>query len=138
IHRGPGLAEAAQQSGRSGEVLADDDELLPRPRDSHRHARARDGAVARSRLRMDAAQRVQRIDVLLPSAESGAGARRANRVLMSEQPEGEQTRIRRLRRIVIGKARNVSDPEIFHHTTLIAFLAWVGLGADGLSSSSYG
>ena len=58
---------------------------------------------------------------------------------MSEQPpEGEQTRLRRLRRIVIGKARNVSDPEIFHHTTLIAFLAWVGLGADGLSSSSYG
>ncbi|PYQ58403.1 MAG: amino acid transporter [Acidobacteria bacterium] len=55
-----------------------------------------------------------------------------------EKPEGEETRIRRLRRIVIGKARNVSDPEIFHHTTLIAFLAWVGLGADGLSSSAYG
>src|SRR5947208_7716515 len=45
---------------------------------------------------------------------------------------------RKLRRIVIGKARNVTDPEIFHHTTLIAFLAWVGLGADGLSSSAYG
>ncbi|HUJ12392.1 MAG TPA: APC family permease [Thermoanaerobaculia bacterium] len=57
---------------------------------------------------------------------------------MSENPEGEETRIRRLRRIVIGKARNVSDPEIFHHTSLIAFLAWVGLGADGLSSSAYG
>ena len=57
---------------------------------------------------------------------------------MSEQPEGEQTRLRRLRRMVIGKARNVSDPAIFHHTTLVAFLAWVGLGADGLSSSSYG
>ena len=55
-----------------------------------------------------------------------------------EKPEGEETRIRRLKRIVIGKARNVSDPEIFRHTTLIAFLAWVGLGADGLSSSSYG
>src|SRR5437763_1729134 len=55
-----------------------------------------------------------------------------------ERPEGEQTRIRRLKRIVIGKARNVSDPEIFRHTTLIAFLAWVGLGADGLSSSAYG
>src|SRR5256885_3211113 len=44
----------------------------------------------------------------------------------------------KLRQIVIGKARDVSDPEIFHHTTLIAFLAWVGLGADGLSSSAYG
>jgi amino acid transporter len=55
-----------------------------------------------------------------------------------EKQEGEETRIRRLRRIVIGKARSVSDPEIFRHTTLIAFLAWVGLGADGLSSSAYG
>jgi amino acid transporter len=55
-----------------------------------------------------------------------------------EKHEGEETRIRRLRRIVVGKARNVSDPEIFRHTTLIAFLAWVGLGADGLSSSAYG
>jgi hypothetical protein len=30
------------------------------------------------------------------------------------------------------------DPRIFQHVTLVAFLAWVGLGADGLSSSSYG
>ncbi len=30
------------------------------------------------------------------------------------------------------------DPRIFHHITLVAFLAWVGLGADGLSSSAYG
>ena len=30
------------------------------------------------------------------------------------------------------------DPRVFHHVSLIAFLAWVGLGADGLSSSSYG
>ena len=44
----------------------------------------------------------------------------------------------RIRRFVIGKARSVSDPEIFHHTSLVAFLAWVGLGADGLSSSAYG
>src|ERR1700757_760419 len=50
----------------------------------------------------------------------------------------EESTMRRIRRIVIGKARDVSDPEIFHHTTLIAFLAWVGLGADGLSSSAYG
>ena len=57
---------------------------------------------------------------------------------MSDRNEGEQTGIRRLRRAVIGKPRDVSDPEIFRHTTLIAFLAWVGLGADGLSSSAYG
>ena len=30
------------------------------------------------------------------------------------------------------------DPRVFHSVTLIAFLAWVGLGADGLSSSAYG
>jgi len=30
------------------------------------------------------------------------------------------------------------DPRVFHAVSLAAFLAWVGLGADGLSSSSYG
>jgi hypothetical protein len=30
------------------------------------------------------------------------------------------------------------DPRIFHSVTLASFLAWVGLGADGLSSSAYG
>ncbi|HEX7422155.1 MAG TPA: APC family permease [Thermoanaerobaculia bacterium] len=43
-----------------------------------------------------------------------------------------------MRRLVIGDPRNVTDPNVFHHVSLIAFLAWVGLGADGLSSSAYG
>jgi amino acid transporter len=43
-----------------------------------------------------------------------------------------------LKNIVVGKARDPMDPRVFHHVSLIAFLAWVGLGADGLSSSSYG
>jgi len=30
------------------------------------------------------------------------------------------------------------DPRIFHAVSLAAFVAWVGLGADGLSSSAYG
>ena len=42
------------------------------------------------------------------------------------------------RRLVIGKERDPLDPKIFHHVSLAAFLAWVGLGADGLSSSCYG
>ena len=42
------------------------------------------------------------------------------------------------RRLVIGKSRDPLDPRIFHHVSLAAFLAWVGLGADGLSSSCYG
>ena len=40
--------------------------------------------------------------------------------------------------LVIGRARNLSDKHIFHKLSLIAFFAWVGLGADGLSSSCYG
>ncbi|MCX6639470.1 MAG: APC family permease [bacterium] len=44
----------------------------------------------------------------------------------------------RLRKIVIGGARDLQDQSLFHKLTLIAFFAWVGLGADGLSSSCYG
>ncbi|HTV39314.1 MAG TPA: APC family permease [Candidatus Sulfotelmatobacter sp.] len=40
--------------------------------------------------------------------------------------------------VFIGRARNLSDKKIFHSMSLIALLAWVGLGADGLSSSCYG
>jgi len=44
----------------------------------------------------------------------------------------------RLRRAVIGDSLSLSDQSIFHKLSLIAFFAWVGLGADGLSSSCYG
>jgi amino acid transporter len=44
----------------------------------------------------------------------------------------------RIRRAIIGPPRDFKDPKIFHHISLVAFLAWVGLGADGLSSSAYG
>jgi len=40
--------------------------------------------------------------------------------------------------VMFGPARNLSDRRIFHHMSLVALLAWVGLGADGLSSSCYG
>jgi len=43
-----------------------------------------------------------------------------------------------LRRFLLGAPRNLRDPRTFHTISLIALLAWVGLGADGLSSSSYG
>jgi amino acid transporter len=39
---------------------------------------------------------------------------------------------------VLGKPRDLNEPTIFHKLSLIPILAWVGLGADGLSSSSYG
>ncbi|VVB53567.1 Amino acid permease [uncultured archaeon] len=44
----------------------------------------------------------------------------------------------KLKRMVLGGARNPHDPQLFHKLSLIAFFAWVGLGADGLSSSCYG
>jgi len=42
------------------------------------------------------------------------------------------------RRRLLGAPRDVLDPGTYHHISLIALLAWVGLGADGLSSSAYG
>lgn len=45
---------------------------------------------------------------------------------------------RRVKRRLIGQARSPVDPHVFHKLSLAAFLAWVGLGADGISSSCYG
>ncbi len=44
----------------------------------------------------------------------------------------------RVKQTIIGRARNPFDPRVFHNISLIAFFAWVGLGADGLSSACYG
>jgi hypothetical protein len=44
----------------------------------------------------------------------------------------------RLKQAVLGKPRDLADQALFHRVSLVAFLAWVGLGADGLSSSCYG
>ncbi len=49
-----------------------------------------------------------------------------------------QSLFSRFRKLVMGDARSISDPGIFHKLSLIAFFAWVGLGADGLTSSCYG
>jgi len=45
---------------------------------------------------------------------------------------------RKIRTTLIGKPRNIKDPSLFHKIALIPVLAWIGLGADGLSSASYG
>lgn len=42
------------------------------------------------------------------------------------------------KKLIFGHALNPFSPTILRHASLIAFLAWVGLGADGLSSSCYG
>jgi amino acid transporter len=50
----------------------------------------------------------------------------------------KQSLVRRLRHLIIGGKHDIHDRSIFHRLSLIAFFAWIGLGADGLSSSSYG
>ncbi|MBA3686148.1 MAG: APC family permease [Planctomycetes bacterium] len=44
----------------------------------------------------------------------------------------------RVRHAVLGQPRDVTDKSVFQHLALIPLLAWVGLGADALSSSAYG
>lgn len=54
-------------------------------------------------------------------------------------PDDEKERVwPKFRRALIGKPRSIAESSLFHRLTLIPVLAWVGLGADGLSSSSYG
>ena len=46
--------------------------------------------------------------------------------------------VAKVKKVVIGAPLNPFNPNILQHVSLIALLAWVGLGADGLSSSCYG
>ena len=48
------------------------------------------------------------------------------------------TRYEKLRDLVIGAPLDPLSQKTRQHIALAAFLAWVGLGADGLSSSAYG
>ncbi len=57
---------------------------------------------------------------------------------MSLTQDDETSFLKRAFRKIIGPPRDINDPSIFHKLALIPFFAWIGLGADGLSSSSYG
>ncbi|MEK6950037.1 MAG: amino acid permease, partial [Nanoarchaeota archaeon] len=46
--------------------------------------------------------------------------------------------VKRVKTLLIGRERNIQETGLFRKISLIAFFAWVGLGADGLSSSAYG
>src|SRR6185369_15497716 len=46
--------------------------------------------------------------------------------------------LQKILRAFIGAPKHLKDPHLFHKMSLIPVLAWVGLGADGLSSSAYG
>lgn len=54
---------------------------------------------------------------------------------MEDQEEQLSTKIKNF---IFGKPRNLKDSGIIHKISLIPILAWIGLGADGLSSSAYG
>jgi amino acid transporter len=45
---------------------------------------------------------------------------------------------KKIRAFLFGAPKDVRSAKTFHSISLVAMLAWVGLGADGLSSSSYG
>src|SRR3954469_1837485 len=72
-----------------------------------------------------------------PSAD---GVPRATSITsdMSGGHESDRSFGVRVKRALFGSPRDIHDSRIFHHISLIPFLAWVGLGADGLSSSAYG
>jgi amino acid transporter/predicted HicB family RNase H-like nuclease len=57
---------------------------------------------------------------------------------MKSSSNGKLTFTERVTRKIFGAPRDLHDPHIFHKISLIPLLAWIGLGADGLSSSSYG
>ncbi|MGA7719960.1 MAG: APC family permease [Ignavibacteriaceae bacterium] len=57
---------------------------------------------------------------------------------MPDDLEQQPSVTSRVKNIILGAPRNINDPGIFHKIALIPVLAWIGLGADGLSSSSYG
>jgi amino acid transporter len=57
---------------------------------------------------------------------------------MDRPPSPKPTLLRRMKTIILGGKHDIDDSSIFHKLSLIAFFAWVGLGADGLSSSCYG
>ncbi|HTH98652.1 MAG TPA: APC family permease [Stellaceae bacterium] len=46
--------------------------------------------------------------------------------------------IQRLKPVVVGKPLNALAADVHRSMALAAFVAWVGLGADGLSSANYG
>src|SRR2546429_67343 len=56
----------------------------------------------------------------------------------TEPPGMKFPKISFFRNLLFGKPRDINDPSLFHSISLIPFLAWVGLGIDGLSSCAYG
>ncbi len=57
---------------------------------------------------------------------------------MTDQSPENGSPLSRILRTIFGAPKYLKDPQLFHRMALIPVLAWIGLGADGLSSSAYG
>ena len=57
---------------------------------------------------------------------------------MNSNSENNLSFSEKVERKIFGPPRDIRDPRLFHKLALIPLLAWIGLGADGLSSSAYG
>lgn len=88
------------------------------------------------------------IQPIVPSATADAATRNKSGDKVTEEspllqgvgcPDDEDATLpARVKTFLVGTPRDLRDEKVFHHVSLVAFLAWVGLGADGLSSSCYG
>jgi amino acid transporter len=58
--------------------------------------------------------------------------------MQTDKPPERASLFRTITRAIFGAPKYLKDPHLFHKMSLIPVLAWVGLGADGLSSSAYG
>ncbi len=68
-----------------------------------------------------------------PEPESSTGTAAApTAVPVSNESHQAEALSNKFRRVILGKPRDLRDKRIFHQISLIPFLAWVGLGADGL------
>src|SRR5262245_37150841 len=56
----------------------------------------------------------------------------------NEVPPDQPTVTEKVKTLLVGRPLDLADKQVYHHISLVALLAWVGLGADGLSSSCYG
>lgn len=56
---------------------------------------------------------------------------------MATEP-GREPLSTKIKHRIVGRPLDVEEPSLFHRLSLVPLLAWIGLGADGLSSSSYG
>ena len=75
-----------------------------------------------------------------PSDGNGLSESGAVREVIPEQeiPPEQPSVTEQVKTLLVGKPLDLGDRRVYQHISLIAFFAWVGLGADGLSSSCYG